>query len=103
MDEHVLIPADRPDEPITLGRVEPLDGALMHRHRLSPRLDKKDAAPRSSVPRHKRLPEACSISKSRNAQAERPIPIAKWIATRNLRLSKLLGRERTWGRSASTG
>src|SRR5450756_62546 len=39
MDEHVLI-ADRGlDEPITLCRVEPLDGAFLHR--LSPGLDVK--------------------------------------------------------------
>src|SRR6185437_7067875 len=34
MDEYVLIADGRLDEPVTLGRVEPLDGALLHR--LSP-------------------------------------------------------------------
>src|SRR3954466_6732233 len=39
MDQHVLIAGHRLDEPITLGRVEPLDGAFLHR--LSPGLDVK--------------------------------------------------------------
>src|SRR5580698_9103030 len=34
MDEDVLVADGRLDEPVTLGRVEPLDGALLHR--LSP-------------------------------------------------------------------
>src|SRR6266478_2546890 len=44
MDEHVLIAGHRLDEPITLGRVEPLDGAFLHR--LSPGLDVKKTRPR---------------------------------------------------------
>src|SRR5882762_6245137 len=44
MDEHVLIAGHRLDEPITLGRVEPLDGAFLHR--LSPSLDIKKTRPR---------------------------------------------------------
>src|ERR1043166_7037062 len=39
MDEYVLIAGHRLDEPITLGRVEPIDGAFLHR--LSPGLDVK--------------------------------------------------------------
>src|SRR5260370_2887684 len=46
MDEHVLLAGHRLDEPITLGRVEPLDGALLHR--LSPCLDIKKTRPRFS-------------------------------------------------------
>src|SRR6187549_2847469 len=46
MDEHVLIAGHRLDEPITLGRVEPLDGAFLHR--LSPGLDIKKTRPRFS-------------------------------------------------------
>src|SRR6187200_2991974 len=46
MDEHVLIAGHRLDEPITLGRVEPLDGAFLHR--LSPGLDIKTTRPRCS-------------------------------------------------------
>src|ERR1700722_11689469 len=52
MDEHVLIADRRLDEPITLCRVEPLDGAFLHR--LSPGLDVKTTRPRFCVPRHKR-------------------------------------------------
>src|SRR5450759_3417307 len=44
MDEHVLISGHRLDEPITLCRVEPLDGAFLHR--LSPGLDVKKTRPR---------------------------------------------------------
>src|SRR4030081_1584961 len=44
MDEHVLIAGHRLDEAITLGRVEPLDGAFLHR--LSPGLDIKKTRPR---------------------------------------------------------
>src|SRR6266403_4997186 len=44
MDEHVLIAGHRLDEPITLGWVEPLDGAFLHR--LSPGLDIKKTRPR---------------------------------------------------------
>src|SRR6185295_12864244 len=39
MDEHVPVATGRLDEPITLGRVEPFNGAF--RHRSSPGLDKK--------------------------------------------------------------
>src|SRR5438067_10868614 len=46
MDEHVLLSDGRLDEPITLGRVEPLDGAFVHRHRLAPGLDEKKTRPR---------------------------------------------------------
>src|ERR1700730_15478790 len=44
MDENVLVADGWLDEPITLGRVEPLDGTL--RHRLSPGLDAKKTRPR---------------------------------------------------------
>src|ERR1700677_5073845 len=44
MDEDVLIAGHRLDEPITLSRVEPLDGAFLHR--LSPGLDEKKTRPR---------------------------------------------------------
>jgi hypothetical protein len=44
MDEDVLIADHRLDEPITLRRVEPLDGAFLHR--LSPGLDVKKTQPR---------------------------------------------------------
>src|SRR4030088_1874661 len=43
MDEHVLIAGHRLDEPLTLCRVEPLDGAFLHR--LSPGLDVKKTPP----------------------------------------------------------
>src|ERR1700693_2307714 len=93
MDEHVLIADRRLDEPITLCRVEPLDGAFLHR--LSPGLDIKKTRPRTL----RATPQAgfwdvCSISWSRNAQSIGLNPIVPDIATRNLRVSKLLPRLR---------
>jgi hypothetical protein len=52
MDEDVLIADHRLDEPITLRRVKPLDGAFLHR--LSPGLDVKKTRHAICVPRHKR-------------------------------------------------
>src|ERR1700732_3050909 len=93
MDEHVLIAGHRLDEPIPLRRVEPLDGAFLHR--LSPGLDIKKTRPRIL----RATPQAgfwdvCSISQSRNAQSIGLNPIVPDIATRNLRVSKLLARLR---------
>src|SRR5947209_11962863 len=31
VNEHILVAARRLDEPVALGRIEPLDGALLHR------------------------------------------------------------------------
>src|ERR1700686_1290316 len=91
MDEHVLIAGHRLDEPITLGRVEPLDGAFLHR--LSPGLDIKKTRPRfSRATPQAGLSDVCSISWSRNAQSIGLNPIVSDIATRNLRVSKLLAR-----------
>src|SRR4051812_34445402 len=87
MDEHVLVSLHRLDEPITLGRVEPLDGAFLHR--LSPSLDVKKTRPRyHACHATNGLPEVCSISWSRNAQSNGLDPIVPGIATRNLRVSK---------------
>src|SRR5664279_4340594 len=87
MDEHVLIADGRLDEPITLGRVEPLDGTL--RHRLSPALDIKKTRPRYS----RATPQAASGSLLNFLVAkrtvERPKSDCSDIATRNLRVSKL--------------
>src|SRR5580704_15584270 len=92
MDEHVLIADRRLDEPITLCRVEPLDGAFLHR--LSPRLDEKKTRPRftRATPQAGFSDVCCSISWSRNAQSIGLNPIVSDIATRNLRVSKLLAR-----------
>src|ERR1700710_3090910 len=92
MDEHVLLAGRRLDEPVTLGRVEPLDGAFLHR--LSPGLDIKKTRPRFRVPRHKRASEGLLISWSRNAQSNGLNPIVPDIATRNLHVSKLPARLR---------
>src|ERR1700724_2068028 len=87
MDEHVLIAGHRLDEPITLRRVEPLDGAFLHR--LSPALDVKKTRPRFT----RATPQAgfldlCSISWSRNAQSNGLKSDCTKIATRKLQLSK---------------
>src|ERR1700730_16483751 len=90
MDENVLIADHRLDEPITLCRVEPLDGAFLHR--LSPGLDVKKTRPRflRATPQAGFRMSAQFLS-SRNAQSIGQDPIAIDIATRNLRLSKLPG------------
>src|SRR4051794_15937380 len=105
MDEHVLIAGHRLDEPITLGRVEPLDGAFLHR--LSPGLDIKKTRPRilRATPQAG-FRDVCSISesdisRSRNAQSIGLDPIVPDIATRNLRVSKLLAPLAKSGRVAS--
>src|ERR1043166_2633934 len=89
MDEHILVSLHRLDEPITLGRVEPLDGAFLHR--LSPGLDVKKTRPRflRATPQAG-FSDVCSISWSRNAQSIGLNPIVPDIATRNLRVSKPL-------------
>jgi hypothetical protein len=100
MDEHVLIADHRLDEPITLRRVEPLDGAFLHR--LSPGLDVKKTRPRflRAAPQAG-LSDVCSISQSRNAQSIGLNPIVPDIATRILRVSKLLARHRKSGGAGS--
>src|SRR5215471_4419453 len=65
VDEHVLLAGGRLDEPIALGRVEPLDGTLGHR--LSPALDankqtKKDAVTFPRATPQTGLRKSCSIS-----------------------------------------
>src|SRR5258708_31707132 len=98
MDEHVLIAGHRLDEPITLCRVEPLDGAFLHR--LSPGLDVKKTRPRftRATPQAGFSDVCCSISWPRNAQSIALNPIVPAIATRNFRVSKLLARFTTSSR-----
>jgi hypothetical protein len=107
MDKHILIAGHRLDEPITLGRVEPLDGAFLHR--LSPGLDIKKTRPRflRATPQTG-LSDVCSISesdisRSRNAQSIGLNPIVPDIATRNLRVSKPLARLGKSGQRVSCG
>src|SRR4051812_26544591 len=71
MDEHVLIAGHRLDEPITLGRVEPLDGAFLHR--LSPGLDVKKTRSRDlrATPQAGCL-KVCSIFLVAKRTVERP-------------------------------
>src|SRR3954451_19004158 len=76
MDEHVLVSLHRLDEPITLGRVEPLDGAFLHR--LSPGLDVKKTRSRyDACHATNGLPEVCSISWSKRT-VERPRSDCAW-------------------------
>src|SRR3954467_7369390 len=71
MDEHVLIAGHRLYEPITLGRVEPLDGAFLHR--LSPGLDVKKTRSRylRATPQAGFL-KVCSIFLVAKRTVERP-------------------------------
>src|SRR4051794_32559639 len=71
MDEHILVSLHRLDEPITLGRVEPLDGAFLHR--LSPGLDVKKTRSRDlrATPQAGFL-KVCSIFLVAKRTVERP-------------------------------
>src|SRR4051812_6357997 len=86
MDEHVLVSLHRLDEPITLGRVEPLDGAFLHR--LSPSLDIKKTRPRylRATPQAGFRRSAEFLVAKRTV--ERPRSDCAWIPTRKLRVSK---------------
>src|SRR5690348_4989293 len=94
MDEHVLVAAHRLDESVTLCRVEPFDGAFLHRHRLSPRLDEKKTrhaikrvTPQTGFRKSAQFPSLGSQRRethSRTANSD-----CAGIATRNLELSKL--------------
>jgi hypothetical protein len=57
MDEHVLLADGRLDEPIAVGRAEPVNGAL--RHRLSPGLHVKKTRPRFQCDAVNWLPGVC--------------------------------------------
>src|ERR1700729_209406 len=94
MDEHVLIAGHRLDEPITLCRVEPLDGAFLHR--LSPGLDVKKTRPRFSratpqagfrmsaqFPRRKTHSRSAKIRLCRRLQHEICSLASLWRSLRN--------------------
>src|SRR5580704_12777445 len=96
MDKYVLVAGHRLDEPITLRRVEPLDGAFLHR--LSPGLDIKKtrprflrATPQAGFRRSAEFP-SLELHRRENAQSNGLNPIVPHIATRNLRVSKLMAR-----------
>src|SRR4051812_16214050 len=63
VDEDVLVTAVRLDEPISLGRVEPFDGALL-RHPQSPPLDTKTTRPLFACHATNGLPVVCSSLES---------------------------------------
>src|SRR3954471_42539 len=103
MDEHILVSLHRLDEPVTLGRVEPLDGAFLHR--LSPGLDvKKDAVTLFACHATSGFPEGLLYFPGRETHSRTACtPIVPWIATRKPRVSKprpLTGKLRSQSHAA---